>query len=287
MADEQSKKWLVLGRAIRVWILFSVFLLAAFPLAGLEKIPLLISEHHADHMEFFARHGGKVPAAMLVLDAHADTVENEQSELIRQLFSTRSFKQASMLVGNHNWIHPLVSNPLVALVWINVIHGLSYGDRVDGFFRTTSAWKTNIQIVSTSVEGLRFLEITGETLFISIDLDFFYYKDHGPEDVPAVLNSLFSFSLRWQGPVVWAICLSRPWLPDDLYAWTLLEKSLYWLSSHHEFNAPEVTLFNSQRIDTSRTVQTILAEGKEVPVLRETDTPERVKTLIRELQERK
>jgi hypothetical protein len=270
-----------------VTFFFITFLLAAFPLFGIEKIPLLISEHHADHMEFFSRHGGKIPAAMIVLDAHADTVENEQSELIRQLFSVGSFQRAGMLAGNHNWIHPLASNPLVALVWINVIHGLSYSDRVEGFFKTTLAWKTSMQIVSSSVENLRFLDIVGETLFISIDLDFFYSNDYGPDDVPAVLNSLFSFSLRWHGPVVWAICLSRPWLPDDLYAWALLEKSLRWLSSRPEFNAPEVTLFNSQRIDTSRTVKAILAEGREVPMLRETDAPERVKALLRELQGRK
>jgi hypothetical protein len=124
-------------------------------------------------------------------------------------------------------------------------------------------------------------------LFISVDLDFFYGADHGPEDVPAVLNSLFSFSSRWQGPSVWAICLSRPWLPDDAYAWTLLERSLQWLSSRPEFNVPELTLFNSQRVDTSRTAHAIRAEGRQLPMLRETDAPERVKTLLRELQERK
>jgi hypothetical protein len=283
--------WDCCAKEKQVKILFAAFLLAAFtfvtPLAGLEKIPLLISEHHADHMEFFSRHGKKIPAAMIVLDAHADTVENEQAELIRHLFSVGSYQRAGTLTGNHNWIHPLVSDPLVALVWVNVIHGLAPGNVAEGFFRTTSAWKTSMQIVSSSVEELRFLDINGEMLFISVDLDFFYHKDHGPEDISTVLNSLFSFTLRWKGPVVWAICLSRPWLPDDFYAWTLLEKSLSWLSSRPEFNAPELTLFNSQRIDTSRTVKAILAEGREVPMLREINAPERVKMLIRELQERK
>jgi hypothetical protein len=124
-------------------------------------------------------------------------------------------------------------------------------------------------------------------LFISIDLDFFYGADHGPEDIPAVFNSLFSFSSRWQGPAIWAICLSRPWLPDDVYAWTLLERSLQWLSSRPEFSAPELTLFNSRRVDTSRTAQAIRAEGRQVPMLRETDAPAHIKTLLHTLQERK
>jgi hypothetical protein len=224
---------------------------------------------------------------MVVLDAHADTVANEQSILIRQLLAAGSFQRAGELVGNHDWIHPLTSDPLVTLVWINVINGLSRSDSLEGFLRSTSAWNSGMHIIPSSVAELRFLDIAGETLFISVDLDFFYSADHGPEDVPAVLNSLFSFSSRWQGPVVWAICLSRPWLPDDPYAWTLLEKSLYWLSLRPEFNAPEITLFNSRRVDTSRTAQAIRAEGREVPILREADAPVHIKTLIRELQQRK
>ncbi|MDR0316588.1 MAG: hypothetical protein LBH97_06785 [Treponema sp.] len=246
---------------------------------------MLISEHHADHMEFFSRHGKKLPAAMIVLDAHADTVANEHTALIRQLFAAGSFQQAGTLVGNHDWIHPLVPDPVKSLVWINTINGAPRGNRLEGFFKSTSVWNSDIQIIASSIEELRFLDITGEMLFISIDLDFFYHRDHGPEDVPAVLNALFSFTSRWQGPVVWAICLSRPWLPDDSYAWTLLERSLQWLSAHPEFSTAEITLFNSRRIDSSRTAQAIRSEGQEPPLLRETDAPTHIKALLRELQE--
>jgi len=256
------------------------------PIAGREKIPLLISEHHADHMEFFFRHGNNTSAAMIVLDAHADTVENEQGDLIRSLATEGHFSRAGELAGNHDWIQPLAPSPLETLAWISAINGSPRNDRLEGFLKTTSAWNGNIQIVFFSLEELRFLSIAEETLFISIDLDFFYNRDHGPEDVPAVLNSVFSFSSRRRGPVVWGICLSRPWLPDDSYAWTLLEKTLSWLCSRPEFNSPEITLFNSRRIDTSRTARTIRAEGGEVPMLRETDTPEHIKALIRELQQR-
>jgi hypothetical protein len=270
-----------------VWIFFATFLFAAVPLAGQEKIPLLISEHHADHMEYFFRHGKNIPAAMVVLDAHTDTIENENRALIQQLFAAGSYQRAGTLVGNHDWIHPLVSNPLVSLVWINVIHGVPPGDKWKGFVNTALAWEKDIQVVCASVEGLRFLDIAGDMLFVSIDLDFFYGADHGPEDISSVFNSLFSFSSRWHGPVAWAICLSRPWLPDDAYAWTLLERSLQWLSSRPEFNAPELSLFNSRRVDTSRTAQAIRAEGREVPMLRETDAPAHIKALLRELQGRK
>jgi hypothetical protein len=274
-----------------VRILIAVFLLAALPpsasLSAQEKIPLLISEHHADHMEFFYRHGKKIPAAMVVLDAHADTVENESSALIRRLFSAGAYQRAGELAGNHDWIHPLASEPLGALVWINAINGAPSSDRAEGFARSTSRWNSNIRIIASSVEELRFLNIAGETLFVSVDLDFFYHRDHGPQDIPAVLDSLFSFSSRWQGPVAWAICLSRPWLPNDAYAWALLEHSLQWLSARQEFGAAEITLFNSRRIDTSRTAQAIRAEGREIPKLRETDAPAYINALLRELKERK
>jgi hypothetical protein len=176
---------------------------------------------------------------------------------------------------------------MVSLVWINVIHGVPRLAQWGGFVKTAQAWEKDIQVVCSSVEGLRFLDLAGDMLFISIDLDFFYGADHGPEDIPAVFNSLFSFTSRWQGPAVWAICLSRPWLPDDAYAWTLLERSLQWLSLRPEFNAPELSLFNSRRVDTSRTAQAIRAAGREVPMLREMDAPARIKTLLRELQGRK
>jgi hypothetical protein len=274
------------GKGKRVRVIFAIFLLAAFPLAAQEKIPLLISEHHADHMEFFSRHGKNLPTAMIVLDAHADTVANEQTSLIRQLLAVGAYRQAGTLAGNHNWIHPLAADPVKSLIWLNAINGVPRGDRLEGFIKSTASWNRDIQIIASSIEELRFLDIAAEMLFISVDLDFFYYRDHGPQDIPAVLNALFSFASRRQGPVACAICLSRPWLPDDAYAWTLLERCLQWLSAHPEFSAPEITLFNSPRVDSSRTAQAIRAEGRNPPMLRDTDAPTHIRTLIRELQER-
>jgi hypothetical protein len=265
---------------------FILFLLMAFRLMGHEKIPLLISEHHADHMEFFFRCGGNTSAAMIVLDAHADTVVNEQSKLIQSLAAAGNFSRAGEYAGNHNWIHPLSPVPLSSLTWISTISGAPRKDKQEGFLKTTTAWDSAVKFAFSSIDKLRFLIIDGETLFISVDLDFFYSEDHRPEDVPSVLNALFNFSSRWQGSVAWAICLSRPWLPDDRYAWILLEKTLYWLCSRPEFNVPEITLFNSRRIDTSRTAEALRAEGKEIPSLREIDVPEHIDALFRTLHER-
>ena len=260
----------------------------AAPLSAQEKIiPLLISDHHADHMEFFFRHGTHGSAAMFVLDAHTDTVANGQSVLIRELAAAGNFSRAEELAGNHNWIHPLAPVPLESLVWIGTIRGSLRGDKQAGFYRSIAKWDEHIHAAIVNLEELRFLEITGGTLFISVDLDFFYSEDYGPEDVRPVLDALFAFSSRRHGRVVWAICLSRPWLPDDRYAWTLLEKCLYWLRSRREFLPPEITVFDNRRFDTSRTAEAFRAEGREPPVLREADTPENIRSIIRELQERK
>jgi hypothetical protein len=52
-----------------------------------------------------------------------------------------------------------------------------------------------------------------------------------------------------------------------------------------EFSAVEIALFNSRRIDASRTAEARREQGREIPVLRETDAPEQIRTLIQELQE--
>ena len=258
------------------------------PLAAQERtIPLLISDHHADHLEFFFRHGRNTSAAMIVLDAHCDTVANGQYGLIRNLAAAGNFSRAGELAGNHNWIHPLTPAPLGTLAWISTIRGYPRSDKLEGFRRSLASWDRGIFAIFLSVEELRFLEIIEQTLFVSVDLDFFYSENHGPQDVFPVLDALFAFSSRRTGAVVWAFCLSRPWLPDDRYAWTLLEQCLSWLNSRREFRAPEITLFSSSRVDTSRTAEAFRAEGREVPALREADTPERIRALIGELWRRR
>jgi hypothetical protein len=257
-----------------------IFLLLPLPLPAQDKtIPLLISEHHADHMEFFFRHGGN-NSTMIVLDAHADTRANEQNSLIRKLAAAGDFSRFDELAGNHNWIQPLVPAPLERLVWISTIRGRPRNDKLEGFNRSITAWDSHIRASYLSIEELRFTEISGETLFVSVDLDFFYSENHLPLDLPLVLDALFSSAARWRGPSVWAICLSRPWLPDDNYAWTLLDYCLNWLHSRPEFKVPEITLFNSRRIDSSRTAQAFHAEGREIPALREKDAPVHIKCLF-------
>ena len=228
-------------------------------------IPLLISDHHADHLDFFLRHGADSSSVLLVLDSHADTTANEDRNLI----------------GNHNWIHPLGPQ---TIVWISVIRGLHRGDKLLGFYKSIAEWGREVEAFSMSLEELRFMDINlkerEKKLFISVDLDFFYSENQGPDDIPHVLDSLFEFSSSWTVPVVWAFSLSRPWLPNDAYAWTLLEKSLVWLKTRPEFGAPQVTLFINNFFDTSLNARAFRNEGLEIPALREEDMPETVRDLL-------
>ena len=276
-----------------LFLFFSLTL--SLPLAA-QDIPVLISEHHADHLGFFFRYGERygVPygsarpsAAMIVLDAHADTVENEQADSIRKLAAERNFWLTVDYAGNHNWIHPLAPVPLVELAWISTIRGHPRADKLQGFYRSIAQWDERVNAYYLTVEELRFREVPAQTLFVSVDLDFFYSEDHSPQDVSAVLDALFAFSSRLPCQAVWAFCLSRPWLPSDEYAWTLLEQALRWLNSRPEFRAPAITVFDSRRVDTSRKAQTLRAEGREMPILREADAPAHIKSLIRELEQRK
>jgi hypothetical protein len=264
-------------------VLFFIFF--SLPLSADSGIPLLICEHHADHMEFFFRYGARTSAGLIVLDAHADTVINEQSDLIKRFAASGNFARAGKLAGNHNWIHPLTPAPVGTVALVSAVRGSPRSDKLRGFLKTTAAWNSAVRAFFLTVEELRFLEMPEKTLFISIDLDFFNGEDYGPDDIPAVFDVLFSFSSRRQGQVIWAICLSRPWLPDDRCAWLLLDRSLSWLRARRsEFLPPELALFDSRRVDTSRTAQAFRAEGREMPVLHEADAPEYIKSLIRELQ---
>ena len=242
-------------------------------------------------MEFFSRYGynpanlnSPDKAAMVVLDAHADTAINEGIGMMREFAGSNIFLDA-LRIGNHNWIYP-ISPCLGTLAWIGTLRGSLRSDKLEGFLKSTTAWNVPIRTVFLAVEELRFFEISGKVLFISVDLDFFYSDDNGPDDIHSVLDILFSFSSCWPGQVVWAVCLSRPWLPNDHYAWTLLEKTLCWMRSRPEFSAPEITLFNSSIVDTSKAAQAYRSEGREPPHLREEDAPEHITALLRELKNR-
>jgi hypothetical protein len=277
--------------------LFSFFIfILSLPLAAQDKtINLMISEHHVDHLGFFFRYGerygvpygsARPPATMIVLDAHADTVKNERDGFIRQFAAARDFWLTVDNAGNHNWIHPLAPVPLVELVWISAISGRPRADKLQGFERSVASWGKRVNAYALSVEELSNREVPERTLFISVDLDFFYSEYYSLREVPAVLDALFAFSSRSRHPVVWAFCLSRPWLPNDDYAWALLEQTLRWLNSHPEFRAPEITLFEGGRFDTSHTAQAFRAEGREMPFMRESDAPEQVTMLLWELEMR-
>jgi hypothetical protein len=101
-----------------------------------------------------------------------------------------------------------------------------------------------------------------------------------------VFDALFDFASRWQGKVIWALALSRPWLPNDEYAWELLRQSLRWFSGKTEFAPPELTLFTVQREDTSAMAQSYRKNGLAPPSFygRETETPEDIRDLLEKLQ---
>jgi len=218
------------------------------------------------------------------VDAHTDTAVNKHYSLIRAMTEAGNYSQAGELTGNHNWLHPLCPNPVETLVWISEIHGSPADYAEEAFLFTHIVWEMEIKTALINSDELRCLDLAEETLFVSVDLDFFYGDHTSPDDVPVVLNSLFTFSLNWKGPVVWAVCLSRLWLPDDYYAWTLLEKTLNWIHSQSSFGPPEITVFDSRRIDTSNLAQHFRAEGRKIPVLHEEDIPGHTKELIQELK---
>jgi hypothetical protein len=136
---------------------------------------------------------------------------------------------------------------------------------------------------------MRSVPLKDGPLFVSIDLDFFYSEDYTPADIPPVFNALFDFSMDFAGrghPVFWAVCLSRPWLPDDAYAWELLAQSLAWFLTRPEFAPPEITIFSAYRFDQSRRAESFRMTGVEPPNFyrKENEAPAHVKKLLDEIR---
>jgi hypothetical protein len=213
---------------------------------------------------------------MVVLDAHADTAKNNPPDV----------------PGNHNWISPLYPIPLKSLIFINTIKGTPGKVISIFFYSSVSRWGAGdppLNALAISLDSLvhNVLPATdGLSLFISIDLDFFYADTYTPADIPAVFDALFEYSSRWQGKVIWALALSRPWLPDDEYAWELLRQSLHWFSCKSEFAPPELTLFTVQREDTSAKARAYREMGLAVPSFygRENEMPADIRDLLVKLQ---
>jgi hypothetical protein len=279
----------VLKRQAPLWPVFLVFILLyagafpagaqpVFPAEG-EKIPLLISDHHADHGPFMLRHFGTGPdkrVCMVVLDAHTDTVKNVSPDI----------------VGNHDWISPLYPVPLETLVWIYTVADFPRPGKERGFYQSVSEWGAgdpplNARVLSLSGIPLAALSASaGLSLFVSIDLDFFSIENNTPADIPYVFDVLFDFASQWQGKVVYAVALSRPWLPDDGYAWELLRQSLRWFSGKTEFASPGITLFSVQRKDSSAKARAYRETGLAVPSFygKENEMPEDVRDLLVKLK---
>jgi hypothetical protein len=276
-------------QVVRVFLpLFLIFIYAGALPTGVqsvstedrEKIPLLISDHHADHGLFMLRHFGIEPdssVCMIVLDAHTDTVKND----------------SPLISGNHNWICPLYPFPLETLVWIHTIAGFPnfHNGKVRGFYLFVSEWGTSsppLNALALSLDQASHIvpSVAGQSLFISIDLDFFCIENNTPADIPLVFDTLFEFVSHWPGKVIYALALSHPWLPSDVYAWELLRQSLRWFSGKIEFAPPEITLFTVQREDTSAKARAYREMGLAIPSFygRENEIPDDIRDLFAELK---
>jgi hypothetical protein len=211
---------------------------------------------------------------MVVLDAHTDTVKNDSRGVS----------------GNHNWISPLYPFPLKSLVWIHAIAGFPHSNsgKVRGFYLSVSEWGAGDQpldALALSLDSLSHAVLSaaaGQSLFVSIDLDFFSVEHNTPADIPFVFDALFDFASRWPGRVVYALALSRLWLPDDGHAWELLRQSLRWLSGKAEFAPPELTLFTVQREDSSAKARACREMGLAIPSFygRENEIPDDIRELL-------
>ena len=256
------------------------------------SIPLLISDHHADHAVFLLRrlNFGTHNAALLLVDAHSDTALNENRDRIRSAIAAGDFYGADALFQNHNWIHPL-SPFFTALIWIHSLAGSPISGKLRGFVSSTAQWGDDHPEFARAMNlaRLKDFELSANThrsrggqLFVSIDLDFFCLDDYTPSSLPFVLDALYEYSSRWNGEVVWAVCLSRAWLPSDDYAWELLRQSLRWFSGKPAFAPPELTLFTKNRYGASMKERAFSEIGEEAPSFygKENEMPDDIRELL-------
>jgi hypothetical protein len=254
---------------------------------GQEKIPLLISDHHADHAPWLLERARGDKTRLVLVDAHTDSARSANAHSIKALIASGDYQAASPLFNNHDWIHPLASSPLESFTWIYGMAGYPVSSKIRGFMESTASW--GIKADSLSLTEFLAARQNGRVgarddaiLFVSIDLDFFYQEDYSPRALPFVFDSLLEYSLLSKQKVLWAVCLSYAWLPSQ-YAMELLQAALEWFLSKDAFSAPAVTLFSAQRRDTSAAAEAYRAEGKEPPALTRGALPSAVMELLQKL----
>jgi hypothetical protein len=102
--------------------------------AAQRKIPILISDHHADHALYLLRQVKKETATLLVLDAHSDTEPHPEYDRVRDFISSGNYTGADNYMKNQNWIHPLTPWPVSSLVWIDKISGFPDAEPYHPYF---------------------------------------------------------------------------------------------------------------------------------------------------------
>jgi hypothetical protein len=268
------------GKCFALFLLLCIQAADAEENSPTEKIPILFSDQHADHALGLAGQENAETVSLIVVDAHADTAPTARRGRIQHGIRQEG---VDALFQNHNWIDPLVPLPVDSLVWISEISGFPESEKYAGFIKSTAGW--GIKRRGITLDELDTVSPAHNTLFVSIDLDFFYHANYTPQDIPFVFDKLLDFSRRWPGKVIWAVCVSRAWLPTIEYAWELLEQSLAWLGSRTGFDVPILTVFSRYRYDTSRKAEAFRAMGTEPPGLyqKEDEMPDRIRQLLAEL----
>ena len=207
--------------------------------AGAQRLPVFLSDNHAESFAWMARtFDVDAPVCLVLVDAHTDATAAERSEEIReQLRRVPSVAEraariekwrASGRLQAFNWIEPLMPRPVERVVWIPQVD-LTENKAEDMSRKAVAALDGRLEVEpraagsfagrwsTLSARELERWEPGGlHKVVLSIDLDFFTGMD--AETQRAEMERIWRRAMDWSGLAGVSFSVSRPWLKDDAEA---------------------------------------------------------------------
>jgi len=271
------------ARCLALIVAFTTVVVSV-PLKAMDRLPVFLSDNHAETYGWIARTvDPDSPHTLVLVDAHPDSTCVEHSDELRdglrQVVNERERDERienwrkSGRIDAFSWIEPLLPLPLNRVVWVaghrfdadrkavllgearDSIDGrLGFELRSSGSF--AKRWKT------MDANDLKKWKPGDSKVILAIDLD--YFADMNQARREREFEDLWETALTWPGLTGVAVAVSRPWQHDDRHADELVLMALDAVNRTRGARV-ELDLSMDDRPDHSLKGDRLNKQGKAVP----------------------
>jgi hypothetical protein len=185
------------------------------------------------------------------IDAHPDLVAVNNYPLVRFMAGDPAMAERGF-IQCYNWIHALTPRPVDAVTWI---YSMTAAEQPAYDVRQVS------RVVRESYQGVSIDMLPfdawmkrgfdGEPVIVSVDLDFFCASRNPAADLATVLDGILS------DPEIerLTVAVSRPYLPDDKFAFLMLQALFAELLTRTEIGEIRFEPYSRYPVDSSKRAQ--------------------------------